>query len=126
MPDIRGLKRTCVSCATRFYDFNKSPILCPKCGTEFTGIVKVKTRRGRNAIEEAKAKAALEKDDAADDVVENDGTTVSLDELESEESVVADDEDEAAGDLDLDDLDDDDDDDEDLEDIEEDIEVEKE
>ena len=35
-----GTKRTCQNCAARFYDLNKSPIKCPKCGVmvkwEFT------------------------------------------------------------------------------------------
>lgn len=30
-----GTKRTCPSCATRFYDLLKSPITCPKCGASF-------------------------------------------------------------------------------------------
>ncbi len=30
-----GTKRTCPSCATRFYDLLKDPIICPKCGTNF-------------------------------------------------------------------------------------------
>ncbi|WP_120498476.1 FYDLN acid domain-containing protein [Kiloniella sp. EL199] len=29
-----GSKRTCLSCKAKFYDFKKSPIVCPKCGTE--------------------------------------------------------------------------------------------
>ncbi len=33
-PDL-GAKRHCQSCATKFYDFNKDPIVCPKCGTIF-------------------------------------------------------------------------------------------
>ena len=121
MPDIRGLKRVCASCTTRFYDFNKSPILCPKCGHEFTGVVKVRTRRGRNVIDEAKAKAALEKADEAVEVVEEDETTVSLEVIEGEENAGVEEDGEDGGDLDLDDLDDDDD----LEDLEEDIEVEE-
>ena len=31
----RGEKRTCISCGTKFFDFNKDEIICPKCGTEF-------------------------------------------------------------------------------------------
>src|SRR5262249_45735715 len=31
-----GTKRVCASCGARFYDLNKDPITCPKCGTEFT------------------------------------------------------------------------------------------
>lgn len=122
MPDIRGLKRVCASCATRFYDFNKDPVLCPKCGAEFTGVVKIRTRRGRNVIEEAKAKAAAEE---TTEVVETDDATVSLEDLETEENGEVEDDAEDAGDLDLDELDDDDDDedDKDLEDLDEDIEV---
>ncbi len=30
-----GTKRTCPSCAARFYDLLKDPITCPKCGTAF-------------------------------------------------------------------------------------------
>lgn len=29
-----GIKRTCTTCAARFYDLNKDPIVCPKCGAE--------------------------------------------------------------------------------------------
>ena len=45
--DPRGLKRICLSCSTRFYDMNKRPIMCPNCSTEFSGEIKIKTRRGR-------------------------------------------------------------------------------
>ena len=126
MPD-RGLKRVCASCQTKFYDFNKSPVICPKCKAEFTGVVKIRTRRGRNVIEEAKGKAQVEEE--TPEVEEDDRTTVSLEEVEEDENKVADEgEDEEGGDLDLDDLDDaeeKDDDDEDLEDLDEDIEVEE-
>lgn len=124
MPDIRGLKRVCASCATRFYDFNKSPIICPKCSAEFTGIVKVRTRRGRNIIDEAKAKAANQDEETPEAAEEDDRTTVSLEEISEEENAGADDDAEEAGDLDLDDLDDEEEDD-DLEDLEEEIEVEE-
>ena len=30
-----GTKRTCPSCAARFYDLMKNPITCPKCATAF-------------------------------------------------------------------------------------------
>ncbi len=29
-----GEKHTCVSCGTRFFDMQKEPAVCPKCGTE--------------------------------------------------------------------------------------------
>lgn len=30
-----GIKRTCLSCSTKFYDLNRDPIACPKCGAPF-------------------------------------------------------------------------------------------
>ena len=30
-----GLKRRCMTCGAKFYDLNRSPITCPKCGTPF-------------------------------------------------------------------------------------------
>ena len=125
MTDIRGFKRICASCATRFYDFNKDPILCPKCGAEFTGVVKIRTRRGKAVVDDVKAKPEEE-----DEVEKADGddTTVSLSDVEDDENAAVDDEEEeTGGDLDLDDLDDDEDgeDDEDLEDLDEDLEIEE-
>ena len=29
-----GKKRTCQSCETRFFDLNKNPAICPKCGAK--------------------------------------------------------------------------------------------
>jgi uncharacterized protein (TIGR02300 family) len=49
-----GNKRRCLSCGAAFYDLNKSPILCPKCGTEHNPDVLVKTRRPAK-VEEPKA-----------------------------------------------------------------------
>ncbi|MFX8565759.1 TIGR02300 family protein, partial [Acinetobacter baumannii] len=31
-----GTKRLCPNCSTKYYDLNRDPILCPKCGTPFT------------------------------------------------------------------------------------------
>jgi uncharacterized protein (TIGR02300 family) len=33
-PDL-GSKHQCQNCGTKFFDLNKDPILCPKCGTVF-------------------------------------------------------------------------------------------
>ena len=53
-----GSKRTCQSCGARFYDLNKSPIKCPKCGREHDREDFVKVRRGRGATATAAATAA--------------------------------------------------------------------
>ena len=31
-----GTKRTCSDCEVKFYDLNRSPAVCPKCGYTFT------------------------------------------------------------------------------------------
>lgn len=33
-PATLGQKRSCPKCSTKFYDFGKNPIICPKCGAE--------------------------------------------------------------------------------------------
>jgi uncharacterized protein (TIGR02300 family) len=53
-----GTKRTCQNCAARFYDLNKSPIKCPKCGREHDREDYVKVRRGRATAATTAAAAA--------------------------------------------------------------------
>jgi uncharacterized protein (TIGR02300 family) len=53
-----GTKRTCQNCAARFYDLNKSPIKCPKCGREHDREDFVKVRRGRASAAATSAAAA--------------------------------------------------------------------
>ena len=31
-----GTKRLCPSCGSKYYDLDRNPIVCPKCGTVFT------------------------------------------------------------------------------------------
>ena len=33
-----GNKRQCQNCGAKFFDLNKDPIVCPKCGTIFQGV----------------------------------------------------------------------------------------
>ena len=41
-----GIKRVCPSCSIKYYDFNKSPIICPKCEFEFDPDLLLKSRKG--------------------------------------------------------------------------------
>ena len=41
-----GTKRVCLSCNMRFYDFDRSPILCPGCGAEFDLQRHTKSQKG--------------------------------------------------------------------------------
>ena len=54
-PELGG-KRQCQNCATKFFDLNKDPIICPKCGSLF-----VVAAGGR-----ASARAAVADDDEAE------------------------------------------------------------
>ncbi len=43
-----GAKHTCLMCVTKFYDMNKTPAACPKCGEHVAAIVrKAPVRRAR-------------------------------------------------------------------------------
>ena len=106
----KGLKRICMNCSARFYDLDKSPIICPSCDTAFTGEIKVKSRRGRAAAEEVipvkEAKAEKPEEEEIEDI-DADDDIVSLDDVEDED--LDDDDDEASVltiDADPDDLDD--------------------
>ena len=73
-PDL-GSKRQCQSCGTKFFDLNKDPILCPKCGTVFVVAAIPSTRGGRAApaddeeadVESGAEVVALEDADAVED-----------------------------------------------------------
>ena len=64
-----GTKRACLSCGMRFYDFKRSPILCPGCGAEFDPENIVKNRKSRLT---SKAANAAGKNASDDDQVETD------------------------------------------------------
>jgi len=54
-----GTKRICQSCGAKFYDFNRSPIVCPACGATFEPeATSPRARRQRPAPERAAAAAA--------------------------------------------------------------------
>lgn len=71
-----GSKRQCQSCSAKFFDLNKEPILCPKCGAEFQ-VVALR----------APVRAASSDDDEADEIPNVD--LVSLDDADAEKAVAA-------------------------------------
>jgi uncharacterized protein (TIGR02300 family) len=70
-----GTKRLCAGCGAKFYDLNKDPISCPKCGTVYE--VVVVAPRGRP---EARAAVAPEPEAAEPQEAE----FVSLEEADAE------------------------------------------
>ncbi len=73
-----GIKRICLSCGTRFYDLNKSPIICPSCGEVFDP----------EYLQKKKSKIVLDKD-TSEDIVDVD----LLDNIDNEDNDNLDDED---------------------------------
>lgn len=81
-----GTKRTCTTCGARFYDLNKAPIVCPKCGAENEkDVVKIK-RGGKGSRNDAAKKAVAarpvaEEEDEVEDVLldaDDDGDDADL------------------------------------------------
>ncbi|MBI1391701.1 MAG: TIGR02300 family protein [Alphaproteobacteria bacterium] len=72
-----GVKRDCPECGARFYDLNKEPAHCPKCGNDFTPEPLLKPRKPRpddapaeqpEKVEKPSAETSLE--DADDETAE--------------------------------------------------------
>jgi uncharacterized protein (TIGR02300 family) len=74
-----GSKRQCLSCASKFYDLNKDPIICPKCGAVFQ-VTAAKTR-----AEPAQVRAS-EPEQAEVEPAAADAEVVSLDDVEAAEN----------------------------------------
>ena len=72
-----GTKRQCQNCGAKFFDLNKDPVVCPKCGTVFQGAAWV-----RPAPKPKEEEAELAAAPAGVD-------TVSLNEVEAGEEKVA-------------------------------------
>jgi uncharacterized protein (TIGR02300 family) len=72
-----GLKRTCLSCDMRFYDFKRRPIVCPGCGTKFDPENLLKGRKSRAALKSA-TKASVSDDAADQDETEFDDEDVNV------------------------------------------------
>ena len=74
-----GAKRQCQACAAKFFDLNRDPIICPKCGTVFQGAP-------------MRAERASAKDEESEDEPASAAGVeiVSLDEVEAAEEKAAD------------------------------------
>ena len=72
-----GAKRQCQACGAKFFDLNKDPIVCPKCGTVFQGAA-------------MRARPATKEDEEDTEMVAPAGVDiVSLDEVEAGEEKAA-------------------------------------
>ena len=83
-----GVKRRCGSCGTKFYDFFKSPIICPNCGIEFDPEQLLKSRKGR--VSSKSAIVEVEKNEKDEDEFQ-DESLLDEEDLEPELENVEDD-----------------------------------
>ena len=67
-----GLKRACLSCGMRFYDFKRTPIICPGCQTEFDPEAVIRSRRGRAVAKDSPKATKQAEKPVMDDAVEMD------------------------------------------------------
>ena len=69
-----GIKRVCLSCNMRFYDFDRSPIICPGCGVEFDPQRLSKSQKSpRPPQAETKVTEAIVEADSVTEVDASDG-----------------------------------------------------
>jgi uncharacterized protein (TIGR02300 family) len=74
-----GNKHQCQNCGAKFFDLNKDPIVCPKCGTVFQGAPRAR----------AAAKAEEEEEEETEVATPAGVEVVSLDEVEAGEEKAA-------------------------------------
>ena len=91
-----GTKRLCPHCATRFYDLNKDPMICPACGAEFT-LESLTNGRTRAVASEKTAST-----DNQNDLVDNEDLDDDADTGDLDDDLLDDDDDD--GDVSLDEI----------------------
>lgn len=63
----RGIKRKCSSCGISYYDLNRSPVTCPKCGAAYVHAAPTRPSR-RMAQAAAPVVAEVDIEPAGEDV----------------------------------------------------------
>ena len=97
-----GIKRVCLSCNMRFYDFSRNPIICPGCGAEFDPQRLTKSQKssrtpqaetkvtepvvGADSVTEADASDDIDFDDV--DVDDKDGPGLIRDDIGDDDEIL--------------------------------------
>ena len=103
-----GIKRVCSSCNTKYYDLNKSNIVCPSCGAKFDPNYYLKTRKTKSTSSKTSTQndSELTKDietldemelDADAEVVSDDDPLLEIN--KEDQNVIADDDIDMAEDI---------------------------
>ena len=112
-----GTKRLCASCGVKFYDLNKDPIHCPKCGVVYEVVVVTRPVRPQAAprppvpeeapapepqevetvsLEEAEAQGAVKKPAPAEAGIEEEEEVEMGDSLDNDDTFIEEQEEEDA------------------------------
>lgn len=83
-----GKKRRCASCGMKFYDFKKSKITCPGCGTAFNPDQLLKSRRGRTAKAATATAATSEEALEQDELLSDDDDADQDDQITEEDGII--------------------------------------
>lgn len=84
-----GVKRRCLTCATAFLDLNRTPIVCPKCGSVFQVIEYPRSpRRAQAPLPQVQPLAQTEEADAAEEVEADDDGENAIPEIEDEDNEI--------------------------------------
>ena len=75
-----GIKRVCPSCSIKYYDFNKNPIICPKCEFEFDPDLLLKSRKGRSIATKTEVNEISSDNQKEEETLENDINSIENDE----------------------------------------------
>ena len=78
-----GIKRVCPSCSIKYYDFNKNPIICPKCEFEFDPDLLLKSRKGRSIATKTEVNEVSSDVQKEEETLEND-----VNSIENEEDIL--------------------------------------
>lgn len=62
----KGKKHSCIKCGSKFYDLNKKPVICPRCGSDQND-PKLLAKKKKTPAAHATPKPKIEDDDAFDE-----------------------------------------------------------
>ena len=78
-----GTKRLCANCSARYYDLNKTPITCPKCGAPLEVVASTPRTRGQQAV---KSQPQVEPEEAPSETEEVETEDVETEEMAKDDS----------------------------------------
>ena len=85
----KGTKRKCTNCGTLFFDFNKTPLICPHCGSDVKMLTNI-SKRGRppkilKERQNENTNEVIENNDLDIEGIEEDGESVVTEEVIDED-----------------------------------------